>query len=406
MKKVLTVLLILAMAISLVACATGPSNQTPATGTTPGTTTGTTPAPSTGGDEKIYIGAMTYMTGMNQILGEYLTPAFELARDEINAAGGLLGKQVEIELVDQGEDQQAVINATMKLLNNDKLCAIVGPNSSANTTAVLDTLKEHEILYMANGSSPAIKDAKIPTVYQIRMTDDLGGAILVDAMVKQYNLKKPAIMYMNDSFGEGLAIAARDHLKNEYGIEAATFLSFDPINERNFSPLFTQVLNSDADSLIAIGGQLQGSVIMQQAYNVEFPFPKFCNSSMMSADSIVQAGNEAAEGWMSIADWSTELDTEEAQHFVKSYEEKTGKLPNVYAVYAYDAMQVVFEAIRSGNSAERKDILEAMKNLKEFPVSMSTMTYRENHSLADSMLFVEIKDGVPVVNDFIPRPVK
>ncbi|MCL2538747.1 MAG: ABC transporter substrate-binding protein [Oscillospiraceae bacterium] len=354
-------------------------------------------------NDTILIGAMTYMTGTNMVIGEYITPAFELARDEINAAGGLLGKQIELAFVDQGSEQQTAINATMMLLNNDKINAIVGPNSSANTVAVIDTLKDYPILYMANGSSVNIAKEKIEHVYQIRMTDDLGGAILAKAMVEQYGLKKPAIMYMNDTFGEGLAIAIKEFLKSEYDIEPAVYLNFDPTNERNFAPFFTQILNSDADSLIAIGGQLQGPVIMQQAKNVEYPYPMFCNSSLMSAD-VIDMAEGAADGWLSIADWSSEIQTTEGKHFVDAYFAKTGRLPNVYAVYAYDAMQVVFEAIRIAGTTNRAPIIEAMKQINKLPVSMSTMTYRENHSLADSMLFVEVQDGIPVVLDFVPRP--
>jgi len=432
MKKILSALIICVMVFALAACGGGPAPApaapapapTPAPAPAPATSGSApapapapapaTPAPAAGGaapaasgglNDKptIKIGAFTYMTGANKMLGEYITPAFELAEAEINAAGGLLGKKVEFVYVDQGEDQQGAINATMKLLNDDDICAIVGPNASVNTVAVIGTLRDHEILYMANGSSYNIAKEKVPTVYQIRITDDLMGALMAKAMVERFNVKSPAILYGNDTFGEGLGNSVKDALKNTYSINTASFINFDPTNERNFSPHFTQILNSKADSLMVIAGQIQGPLIMQQAQKVEFAGPKFCASSLMSADVIEMAGG-AANGWFSIADWSTEIQTKEGKHLVDSYKAKAGRLPNVYAVYAYDASQVVFEAIRKAGSVNRADILAGIKEIKGLPVSMSTMTYRESHSLADSILFVECKDSIPVVLDVIRRP--
>jgi len=356
-----------------------------------------------GGSGTIKIGLNYELSGAVATYGQDSVDGVQMAVDEINAAGGLLGKKVEFVYVDQGEDQQGAINATMKLLNDDSICAIVGPNASVNTVAVIGTLRDHEILYMANGSSYNIAKEKVPTVYQIRITDDLMGALMAKAMVERFNVKAPAILYGNDTFGEGLGNSVKDALKKTYNIDTASFINFDPTNERNFTPHFTQILNSKADSLMVIAGQIQGPLIMQQAQKVEFAGPKFCASSLMSAD-VIEMAQGAANGWFSIADWSTEIQTTEGKRLVENYKAKAGRLPNVYAVYAYDASQVVFEAIRIANSVNRKDILGAMDKIKGLPVSMSTMTWRESHSLADSILFVECQNGIPVVLDNIKRP--
>lgn len=354
-------------------------------------------------DAPIKIGLCTWLTGTAKDNGDYTRTAAELAVKEVNEAGGLLGRKVELVSEDQGEDQQGSINATIKLLNYGDLSVIIGSPVSPFNLAVSEMVKEHKIPYFACGSSINIAKEKNPYMWQPRMTDDLSGALLAKAAVEEYNIKKPAILYMNDAFGQGFATATIDYLKKEYDITPACELSFDGTNEKNFSSYFTQILNSDCDGLIAVGNINNGVLIMQQAANVEFKHPKLCASAMAGSSTINLAG-KAAEGWVSVTDWSNEVNTDIGKNFVKNYTEYAGRAPEVVSAYTYDAIRIAMEAIKLANSSDPEKINEAMKQLKAFPGVMAPMTYRESHSLADSMFAITVEDGKAVVTSTVARP--
>ena len=420
MKRILACVLAIIMVFSIAACGNAPAapSQSPASAqpsestdapeSTEAPANNETPANSTDevdldGNATIKLGLVSWMTGPNKDYGEYISAAAQLAVKEANEAGGVLGKQIELVEEDQGEDQQSSINATMKLLNYGDVSVIVGSTISTYTIAMLDTIKEYGIPYFSCGSSINISNQNNPYIWQPRMTDDLSGSMLAKAAVEQYKIQKPAVLYMNDSFGQGFADAAIAYLKNEYGIEPAAVLSFDGMAEKNFSSYFTQIMNSGCDSLIAVGNVINAPLIMKQAESVEFKFPKLCVAAMASPDVFELAG-AAAEGWVSVTDWSKEAPTEVNQAFIKNYAALAGRDPTVLSAYVYDATKLAIEAIRLAGSANHEAIKEAVAGIEKYPGVMATMTSRESRSLADSMWFVEVKDGKAVVLDTIYRP--
>lgn len=356
----------------------------------------------TGNDDTIKIAVPAYLTGQTKDYGDYVIASVELAISNFNKSGGLNGKLAEAIYEDQGADQQTYINAMMKLLNHDDITAVIGNAISTHTLAVADLVAEYKIPYMTCGSSVAIADLGNKYIWQPRMTDDLAGALLAKTAIEDHNVKKPAIMYQDDAYGQGYCDALVEYYSSQ-GLEPAILISISA-TENNFSPFFTQIVNSGCDGLICANSVNQTPLIFQAAKNIDFQYPKLMSGAMCSADAFALAGNEACEGWISLAEWSNDATTDAAKAYVEGYTKAAGRAPSVLAVYAYDATCLILEAVKLAGSDNPAEVNEALSKIKAFPGAMANMTYRDNHNFGDSLYSVVMKDGVAVVNGIVERP--
>lgn len=382
MKKALSLVLTLVMVLGLAACGSGGGQD--------------------GGTDTIKIAVPAYLTGQAKDIGDYVKASVELAIKNFNDAGGLNGKMAEAVYEDQGMDQQSYINAMMKITNYEDITAIIGNAVSTHTLAVADIVAESKIPYFTCGSSIAIANLGSAYIWQPRMTDDLAGALLAKTAIEDHNVKKPAIIYQDDAYGQGYRDALAAYYESQ-GLKPAIELQVSSA-ETNFAPLFTQIANSGCDGLICANSVTQTPLVMQAAKNIDFGFPKLMSGAMCSAEAFELAGKEACEGWISLAEWSNDAPADAARKYVKDYTALAGRVPSVLAVYAYDATCLALEAVRIAGSDDPAAVNEALTKIRDYPGAMANMTFRENHNFGDSLYSVVMKDGVAVVNGIVDRP--
>lgn len=397
---ILLVALMLMSACTSTATTTAATTAKPATtaattaGTTGATTAGTTAAGGSAYDklDKIYIGVTAALSGTNKLVGDYVKNGAALAVEQINAKGGLLGKQIELVLEDEVDNQTASVNAMNKLLSNNKISAFFGSTYSAYCIAVSPSVKEKKIPMMAGGSSANIPKENNPYIWQARMTDDKSGMLLATAATGTLKMKNPAILHITDSFGTGLkdqtvaALATKGITvdpKNIYGHNA---------DEKQFGPIINQIMNSKVDGLIAISHQVPASMIMMQAKDAGLSIPTLGSSSFASAVARQTAG-AAADNWYGVADWTVEVTTASGKAFAEAYQKKFNQESDMPAVTAYDSIMLLAEAIKAGGSADPAKINENLAKIKDYPGAMSTYTPGSNRCFSTSQFLTLNKGG-------------
>jgi len=410
MKKRVILSLLLIAVLVLSACTTTATTTAPTTagttsgttaGTTAGTTTGTTVG-TTGGTtagtgpydklDKIYIGVTAPMTGTNKLVGDYVINGAKLAAEEINAKGGLLGKQIELVMEDEVDNQQASVNAMTKLLNNSNISAMFGSTYSAYCIGVSPTVKEKKIPFMAGGSSANIPKENNMYMWQARMTDDKSGQLLATAATQTLKMKNPAILHITDSFGTGLKDQTLAALKN-MGIEvAANNVYGHNADEKQFTPIINQIMNSDVDGLIAISHQVPAALIMAQADSAGLDLPRLGSSSFGSAVAR-QSSGAATDGWYAVSDWTVEVTTPVGKAFAEAYQAKYNQESDMPAVTAYDSIKLLAEAIKMGNSVEPATINENLGKITNLEGAMSTYKAQPNRCFSTSQFLTLNKDG-------------
>ena len=381
----------------MVACGGNTTNSTGSN--TSGNNTGST---DNGGSETsgetVKIGLVTAVTGSNSLVGEEAQEGAQLAIDEINAAGGVNGQQLELVVADEVDNLEMSVLATQELLANDDIMGIIGSMYSTYCIAAMPSVAEVGVPYLAMGSSSGVSNEKNPYTWQDRPLDTAQGAVLADYVVNTLGCTKPAIMHSTQSALQSLAdqtIAAFENLGVEIG--ESNIFAF-PEDESNYSPYISQVMDGDYDCLIALANQAPSAVICQQVQAVGLTsdmMPLVGSTSFCSNVCITNAG-DAANGWYSISDWCPGGSNDVAAAFEEAYTEYSGRaISDLAAVCVYDAMYILAEAMKiAGTNTDREAINSAMEQV-EFQGAISYFKYNEDHSFATALTITQNVDGTP-----------
>ena len=390
MKKFVAVCLALAMMLSLVACGNNAAN------------TGNGGNTSGGGDTAeggtVKIGLVTAVTGSNSLVGEESTEGAQLAIDEINAAGGVNGQQLELVITDEVDNLEMSVLATQELLADDEIMGIIGSLYSQYCIAVMPAVEETGMPYFAMGSSSGVSNEKNAYTWQVRPLDTAQGAVLADYVVNTLGCSKPAIMHSTQSTFQSLADQTIAAL-NDLGVEVPSGSIFGfPEEESNYSPYISQVMDGDFDCLIALANQAPSAVICQQVQAAGLTsdmMPLVGSTSFCSNVCITNAG-DAANGWYSISDWCPGGSNDVAAAFEEAYTAYSGRaISDLAAVCVYDAVYILAEAMKiAGTTTDREAINNAMEQV-EFQGAISYFKYNEDHSFATALTVTQNIDGVP-----------
>ena len=416
MKKVLAVLLPLCLTASLLAgcggagqtsgSAAGSADTSAAGSSAAGGTaadssaadSGTAPAASF--DGKVVLGATAPLTGPNQLTGEYYVNGMQMAADEINAAGGILGRELVLDVQDEGTDQSIAINATIKLIESG-VPAIIGSYFSTNCMAVLPEIEKNKVPYFANGSNPDISASNNNYVWQIRVTDDFTGPIMADVSAQELGMTNPAVLYTTAS---STTIQKDNYVKamEEKGTPVPESNIYGaPENESNFSSIINQILGSGVDGLVVMGvSEAWDVALAQQLQSAGCDIPLLGSSSFASAP-FIEVAKEAANGWFTVADWSPnileqDLDVPaEAIAFEEKYEQLYDAKSAMQSAWGYDCVYLFKAACeKAGTTEDREKINEAMNSTDMQGANNYYKIYDDTfHVMSTYIMLCETKDG-------------
>jgi branched-chain amino acid transport system substrate-binding protein len=312
-----------------------------------------------------------------------------MAVARFNREGGILGRKVELIEVDEAGaagGQQDSVNATIKLLSRGDISIFYQGANSTNAIAVSPTVREYKIPHMAGGSSIGIYEENNPWVWQVRMIDDQQAYMLTKAAIDIVGMKNPAILYITSTFGQGLERQIVAELEKR-GITPAGIFSYSE-SEKQFAPLIAQVMASGCDGLIGIAEFAEAALIEQEMEDRGIPCVG-CNN-FITVNNMALAG-DAALGWYSIADWTTEVDTPESKAFVKEYMETWEREPDMTSAIAYDCFLLMRKAIEIAGSADPVKINEALATIKDFPGVSSKLAVDERRNFGSAQYLVVVE---------------
>jgi len=343
-------------------------------------------APAEGGT--IRIGLVTAVTGTNSLVGQYAVNGFNLAAQQINAEGGILGKQVELVLGDEVDNLDTSVKATQQLLADDGITAIIGSMYSAYCIAALPSVEEAKMPYFSSGSSSGVSREKNPYTWQVRPLDTAQGAVMADYVVNTLGLTNPAVMHSTQSALASQAEQTIAALRN-LGLELPNSSVFAfPEDESNYAPYLAQIIDGGFDGLIVMANQQPAAVICQQAEIAGIDpetFPCLGSTSFCSGVCISNAGS-AANGWYSVADWVPGGSTDASAAFEKAYNDAYGTASDLPAVIVYDALMLIREACETAGTTEDKEAINAaLQQVKDYPGAVSVFSYFEDHSFATAL---------------------
>jgi branched-chain amino acid transport system substrate-binding protein len=340
------------------------------------------------------IGASAPMTGPRALLGKYFKQGVDLAVEEVNAAGGVLGKPLAVTLEDdQGDNPNAAINAMSRLKDADKVPVVVGPHFSVAQLAVQKSYCEGALVSITGASGVPVTATGCKFVFRIRGNDNIQAKAIVAYALQNLKIKKIGLISINDDFGKGGADRVIAELKSN-GIEPASIESHNA-HDTDFSAQLARLQRAGAELVVLWTHDSESALIVRQARQLGLNM-KFAGSTSLSQPEFIQLAGPTGEGAISASDFVASNPDPMVQAFVKKYKAKYKDDPELYAATYYDSIKLAAQAINAAGSTDPQKVRDAFAKIEATGV-LASYKCDEINDCNHQTIIVEIKNGQPSV---------
>jgi branched-chain amino acid transport system substrate-binding protein len=325
--------------------------------------------------DTIKIGMMAESTGPNAESGVYQINGARMALEEINKAGGVLGRQIELRIEDSQSTNPGSVLAVSKLTSGGDLTALIGSVRSTQVQAVSPTVSKAGLPMMVGGTDYGLTHSGNPWIFRCRPNDGYSAKVIADYGVNTLKLKKWAIVHATDAFGNGGKNNLGEALK-ALGVTPVTVQGFTS-NSQDFTPIVLAIKQSGADVVSSyITNSTDVGIFAKQLRQLGVK-AAWVGSPSISTDTAMKLAGEALHGTYSIADFAIGS-SPEADAYAKKYREKYKLEPDLYSSWAYDAVNILALAIKNANSTKPDDIKKAIHAIKGYKGVEGTYNFDKN----------------------------
>ena len=385
MKKFISVMLVAAMAVTaLTGCGSnsGSSSKKDA--------------------DKYYIGGIGPTTGATAIYGTAVKNGAQIAVDEINAAGGINGKQIEYRFEDDQNDAEKSVNA-YNTLKDWGMQMLVGTTTTAPCIAVAGkTASDNLFQITPSASSPDVLSSGNGNIFQVCFTDPNQGIASAQYIAENKLAKKIGIIYdSSDVYSSGIEEKFEAEAKTQ-GLNIVSKAAFTADSKTDFGTQLQKAKDAGADLLFLPIYYQEASIILKQADTMGYK-PKFFGVDGM--DGILTVENfdtKLAEDVMLLTPFAADAKDKTVQNFVKTYKEKYKDTPNQFAADSYDAVYALKAAIEESKATtdmSASDMCDALKGamtkikMQGLTGGKDGLTWNESGEVTKSPKAVIIKNG-------------
>lgn len=350
-----------------------------------------------GDAETIKVGSLFELTGAVSAYGNAEANAVKLAVDEINEAGGIDGKKIELVEYDNKSDEQETASAGTKLATQDNVLVVVGPATSGLTKATIPSMTRAGVPIV----SPSATDDTVtvdengdvqPYAFRVAFQDSFQGVTLAQFAQKDLGAQKAIILGDNSSdYAIGLAKNFKDTFEGEI-VDEVNFTDSDS----DFSAVLTKIKSMDFDVLFVPGYYEQAGLIIKQAREMGLTQPILGPDGFGNETLIELAGADNLSDVYYSAHFSADSENENVQSFLKNFEEASGESADMFSALAYDTMYLVRDAIDAADEYSAEAVTKALENITDFKGITGTFSFDEQHNPVKSAIIIELQGGEEV----------
>jgi branched-chain amino acid transport system substrate-binding protein len=318
--------------------------------------------------DTIRIGVTQPLTGAFAASGNYVTQGAKIAEEEINKAGGVLGKKIQLIVEDNKSNPTEAVATAEKLINSDKVPVLMGAWSSTLTLAVMPKLEEYKVpMLVETSSSGKITTSGNPYIFRISPTSEME-AKAFSPLFKTLGIKKAAFLATNNDFGLGASKEFSQAAK-ESGVDVVATETMDP-KATDFSAQLAKIKASGADTMFVTTAVEQATLILKQAKEQQLAARIITTGGSVSPDQLIAQAGDAANGSYHLVfftPWFPEAvkNPDVAKKFVALWNEKKYNVGGLTEGFrGWDGLHVIVEAIKAAGKAEPEAIAKAMWGVK------------------------------------------
>ncbi len=321
--------------------------------------------------EPIRIGGIFSVTGPASFLGEPERNTAKMLEEDLNAAGGLLGRKIEVIVYDDEYDATKAVTAVDRLIKRDRVVAVVGPSGTGSTLAIVPKIEEAKIPLISCAAGRKIVEPVRPWVFKVAASDILAVKKIFNDL-KRRGLAKVAILTASDAYGAG----GREDIKElapRMGISLVADEVYGP-KDTDMTAQLTRIKGTDAQAIVVWGTNPGPAVIARNRGQLKIATPLYMSSGVASKKFIELAGPENAEGILLPAGRliveaqlpATHPQKSLLSKYIREYEPRFKQPVSTFGGHAWDAMMILGQAIRDARSAEPAAIRDALEKVRGF----------------------------------------
>ncbi len=389
-KKIILFILALSLvAGTLIGCS---SNEAPAdTGTSDGGDAVVDEGGSDDSGEVIKIGVFEPMTGAAAAGGEMTVEGIKLAHEKMPE---VLGRKIELVIVDNKSEKVEAANAVAKLVDKDEVVAIIGSYSSSLSMAAGDIVKNAEVPAM--GCSPTNPLVTLNNDYYFRVCfiDPFQGTVMANYSINELGAKTAAIIQdVQQDYSVGLSTYFMKSFKETNGEDSIVGEASYNTGDQDFTAQLTNIKSLNPDVIFAPGNYGECALLIQQARDLGMDTP-ILGGDTWEAPEFLDIGGEAVEGAVYSTHFTAESPvTTVSEEFLDAYKAKYDKEANAFAALGYDAYMVIVEAIQAADSADSNAIRDKLAATAGFVGATGNITLDENGDAVKSAIINKVEDG-------------
>lgn len=413
MKKLLSLLLALIMVFGLVACSntgdTEKKTEAPAKETEAEKTEEKEKADAEKADEKkadeekveekkddaagdvIKIGVFEPFTGAAASGGELTFEGIELAFAEVPE---ILGKKIELVKVDNKSDQVEASNAAQRLVDKDKVNAVIGSYGSSNSMAGGPVFQEAKVPAVGCSPTNPMVTKGNPFYFRVCFIDPFQGSVMANFAINELGAKTAAtVKDISSDYSVGLVKNFVDAFKEANGEDSIVSEASYKTGDQDFTSQLNNVKQANPDVIFCPGNYGECALMIKQARDLGIEAPMLGGDTWESPDFIKIGGeNINKEVYFSSHFTSEKPLNDVSEAFLKTYKDKFGKDANAFAALGYDAYMVVIDAIKRADSADPQAIRDALAETQEFIGATGTISLDAEGDAVKSAVINQVKD--------------
>lgn len=389
MKRYLAILLSIVLIFSLAACAPDEPDTDQVEGDT-----GEEDIEEDIGEEDdiIKIGVFLPLTGESAGGGELEKLGIDMAH---KLYPEVLGKKIELVVADNKSDKAESASAVARLIERDKVVAILGSYGSSFSMAAGPVVEEAKI--PAVSTSATNPQVTLGNDYYFRtcFIDPYQGSVMANYAIEELGAENAAILQeISNDYSVGLADFFSKAFKEETG-EDDSILSVSnyQTGDKDFSAQLTNIKDDDPDVIFAPGGFTESALAIKQARQMGIDAPFLGGDTWETSDFLSVGGDEVEGAALSTAFAREAADTEEAKIFLDEYEKENTEEPSALTALGYDTYLIVRDAIERAGSAEPEAIRDALAETEGFEGATGLTTLDENGDAIKPAIIKEVEDG-------------
>ncbi|MDA8079208.1 MAG: branched-chain amino acid ABC transporter substrate-binding protein [Nitrospiraceae bacterium] len=319
--------------------------------------------------DTIKIGVAGPMTGDQSKMGMDFKNGVTLAVEEWNAKGGVLGRKIEIEIGDDQHDPKQAVSLANKLANAG-VAGVIGHFNSSCSIPASDIYNRAGLPMISPGSTnPQFTEKGYRNVFRVCGRDDQQGKVGADFVTNQLKLGKVAVIHDKTTYGQGLA----DEFKKALGRSVeVVFYGGIVQGDKDFKSVLTAIRQKGPELIFFGGIYPEAGLLVRQAKESGIKAPLMSGDGTIDPKFIEIAGSQAAEGsYLTFSPDPNNIPS--AKGFIKNYEAKFGQI-GPYSIYAYDAGNILLEAIKEAGATDGKTVSDKLHS-GEFSGAMGKIRF-------------------------------